>query len=134
MSMISAPSDAVWVDGLDPEFAVSELAMNDVQRHALAGHLDGACVTQPMRREAPPRAAARSAAPRRPFVAVRRSCWRMLVIGRARLSVDRGRRRTPDRRGSGRGTPARGAADSAKARLLPSRIAVGSRLVTHYAL
>jgi hypothetical protein len=42
---------------------MAELALDDVQRHALAGHLDGVCVTQLMRREAPPQAGRRGGAP-----------------------------------------------------------------------
>jgi hypothetical protein len=42
---------------------VSELALDDVQRRALAGHLDGVCVTQLMRREAPPQSGLLGGAP-----------------------------------------------------------------------
>jgi hypothetical protein len=42
---------------------VSELALDDVQRYAIPGHLDGVCVAQLVRREAPPHAGVRSGAP-----------------------------------------------------------------------
>src|SRR3954454_375957 len=46
--------DALQVDRGDPEVGVPELALDDDQRHALAGHLDGMRVPQLVRREAPP--------------------------------------------------------------------------------
>jgi hypothetical protein len=36
-----AAVDALQVYGCDPEVAVAELALDDDQRDALAGHLDG---------------------------------------------------------------------------------------------
>ena len=48
--------DSLKMDRGDAEDGVSELALDDVQRHALPGHLDGVCVTQLVRREAPPHA------------------------------------------------------------------------------
>src|SRR5215211_8484628 len=44
--------DALQVDGRDTEVGVSELALDDDQRHALARHLDGVGVAQLMGREA----------------------------------------------------------------------------------
>jgi hypothetical protein len=44
-SMISALSMPWEVDRGDPEVAVAELALDDGQRDALVGHLDGMCVT-----------------------------------------------------------------------------------------
>jgi hypothetical protein len=41
---------------------VAELALDDGQRDALAGHLDGMCVTQLMGREAAPHAGGRASA------------------------------------------------------------------------
>jgi hypothetical protein len=40
-----------------------QLALDDVQRHALPRHLDRVRVTQLMRREAPPHASLRSGTP-----------------------------------------------------------------------
>jgi hypothetical protein len=51
------------VNGRDTEVGVSELALDDVQRHALPGHLDGVRVTQLVRSEAAPHAGLRSGAP-----------------------------------------------------------------------
>jgi hypothetical protein len=39
-----------------PRFAVAELALDDDQRDALAGELNGMCVTELVRREASPHA------------------------------------------------------------------------------
>ena len=36
----------IEVDRSDPEIHVTELALDHVQRDALAGHLDGVCVPQ----------------------------------------------------------------------------------------
>src|SRR5215212_8730553 len=46
--------DALQIDRGDAEVGVAELALDDDQRHALAGHLDGVRVAQLVRREAPP--------------------------------------------------------------------------------
>ncbi|MEA2130972.1 MAG: hypothetical protein QOJ85_3863 [Solirubrobacteraceae bacterium] len=46
--------DAFQVHRRDPEVRVAQLSLDDVQRHALSGHLDRVRVTQPMRCEAPP--------------------------------------------------------------------------------
>jgi hypothetical protein len=40
-----AAIDALEVDRGDPEVGVSELALDDVERNAFAGHLDGMGVT-----------------------------------------------------------------------------------------
>src|SRR3954451_6916889 len=45
--------DAVQIDRVDAEVAVAELALDDDQRHAFAGHLDGMRVAQLVGREAP---------------------------------------------------------------------------------
>ena len=42
------------VDGGRAEVGVTELPLNDVQRHALASELERMCVTQLVRGEAPP--------------------------------------------------------------------------------
>ena len=44
--------DALQVDRGDPEVAVAELALDDDQWDAFAGHLDGVGVAQLVRREA----------------------------------------------------------------------------------
>src|SRR5919106_3113289 len=44
--------DALQVDAGDAEVGMPELALDDDQRHALAGHLDGVRVAQLVRREA----------------------------------------------------------------------------------
>jgi hypothetical protein len=44
--------DALQIDRGDPEVAVSELALDDDQRHAAARYLDRVCVPQLVRREA----------------------------------------------------------------------------------
>src|ERR671925_1321961 len=49
-----AAVDALEVDTGDAEVAVPELALDDDQRHAFAGHLDGVGVTELVRREASP--------------------------------------------------------------------------------
>src|SRR5215211_2657896 len=46
--------DALEVDRGDAEVGVAELALDDDQRHALAGHLDGMRVAELVRRKAPP--------------------------------------------------------------------------------
>src|SRR3954449_11767089 len=46
-----AAVDALQVDGGDAEVAVSELALDDDERDAFAGHLDGVGVTELVRRE-----------------------------------------------------------------------------------
>src|SRR3990170_1404456 len=46
--------DALQIDRGDAEVGVAELALDDDQRHALAGHLDGVRVAQLVRRKAPP--------------------------------------------------------------------------------
>ena len=51
--------DALEVDGGDAELAVAELALNDHERDAFAGHLDGVGVSQLMRGEASPHAGSR---------------------------------------------------------------------------
>src|SRR5687767_8747286 len=48
--------DALEVDRGDAEVGVAELALDDDQRHALAGHLDGVGVAELMWREASPHA------------------------------------------------------------------------------
>src|SRR5215211_3255403 len=45
--------DALEIDRGDAEVGVAELALDDDQRHALAGHLDGVGVAELVRREAP---------------------------------------------------------------------------------
>ena len=52
MSMISALSMPLEVDGGDAEVAVAKLALDDDQRHAFARHLDGVGVAKLVRREA----------------------------------------------------------------------------------
>jgi hypothetical protein len=49
--MISPFVDAWQVDGADAEVAVSELALDDDERDAFAGRLDGVGVTELVRRE-----------------------------------------------------------------------------------
>lgn len=49
-----AAVDALQVDGGDAEVAVAELALDDDQRHAFAGHLDRVGVAKLVRREAAP--------------------------------------------------------------------------------
>src|SRR4051812_46250099 len=46
--------DALQVDAGRAEVGVPELALDDVERHAFAGELDGVGVAQLVRREAPP--------------------------------------------------------------------------------
>src|SRR5215218_11291946 len=46
--------DALEIDRGDPEVGVAELALDDDQRHAFAGHLDGVRVAELVRRKAPP--------------------------------------------------------------------------------
>src|SRR5215210_2314963 len=46
--------DALQVDARGAEVGVPELALDDVERHAFAGELDGVGMAQLMRREAPP--------------------------------------------------------------------------------
>jgi hypothetical protein len=65
------------VDRGDPEVAVAELALDDGQRDALAGHLDGMSVTQLMGCEAAPPAG-------RP--------WQCVAGRRARLPLTTGAR------------------------------------------
>jgi hypothetical protein len=55
--------DALQIDRGDAEVAVSELALDDDQWHALAGHLDRVCVTQLVRSEASANAGSRRGAP-----------------------------------------------------------------------
>src|SRR4051812_20352266 len=45
--------DALEVDRGDAEVGVAELALDDDQRHAFAGHFDGVRVAELVRREAP---------------------------------------------------------------------------------
>jgi hypothetical protein len=59
----SALSMPLQIDRGDPEVAVSELALDDDQRHALTGHLDRVGVAQLMRSEAPADASSSSGAP-----------------------------------------------------------------------
>ena len=61
--MISALSMPLEVDRRDAEAGVAELALDDDQRYALAGHLDGVCETKLVRSEAPPRAGLRRDVP-----------------------------------------------------------------------
>ena len=49
-----AAVDALQVDAGDSRVAVPELALDDDQWHAVAGHLDGVGVPELMRREAAP--------------------------------------------------------------------------------
>jgi hypothetical protein len=60
--------DALQVDRGCAEVRVAELALDHVERHALAGELDGMRVAQLMRREAAPdsEAAVRGSPTRRP--------------------------------------------------------------------
>src|SRR3954463_12800013 len=51
--------DAVEVDRGDAEVAVAQLALDDDERHALVGHLDGVGVAQLVRRETPANACGR---------------------------------------------------------------------------
>jgi hypothetical protein len=51
--------DALEVDGGRAEVGVAELALDDVQRHALAGEFERVRVAQLVRREPPPDAGAR---------------------------------------------------------------------------
>jgi hypothetical protein len=53
VSMISALSMPLQIDRSDAEVGVSELALDDEQRDAVASHLDGMRVAQLVRREAP---------------------------------------------------------------------------------
>jgi hypothetical protein len=46
--------DALEVDGRDPEVGVAELALDDDQRHTLAGHRDGVRVAELVWRKASP--------------------------------------------------------------------------------
>ena len=46
--------DALQVDTRGAEIRVAQLALDDVERHALTGQLDGVRVTQLVRREAAP--------------------------------------------------------------------------------
>src|SRR4051812_36487571 len=46
--------DPLEVDGCDTEVGVSELALNDGERDAFAGHLDRVCVAKRVRRESSP--------------------------------------------------------------------------------
>ena len=50
--------DALEVDRGRAEVGVAELALDDVQRHALSGELKGMRVAQLVRRQAPPHAGA----------------------------------------------------------------------------
>ena len=75
-----AAVDALQVDAGDAEVAVSELALDDNQRHALAGHLDGVGVTELMWREPAPHSCRGGGAPqlgtrrsRRPVPSPRRA-------------------------------------------------------------
>ncbi len=54
--MIFGVVDALEVDGGDAEVAVAELALDDDQRDAFVGHLDGVSVPQLVRGKAPPHA------------------------------------------------------------------------------
>jgi hypothetical protein len=54
--------DALQIDRGDAEVAVSELALDDDQRHAFAGHLDRVCVAQLVRSEASANAGSRRGA------------------------------------------------------------------------
>jgi hypothetical protein len=58
-----AAVDALQVDGRDTEVAVSQLALEDDQRHAFAGHLDGVGVAELVWREAAPHAGRGGRAP-----------------------------------------------------------------------
>ena len=55
--------DSLQVYGRDPQVGVPQLALDDVQRHALARHLDRVRVTQLMRSEASPHSRLRGGAP-----------------------------------------------------------------------
>src|SRR3954451_16494262 len=54
VAMISLGIDALEVDRGGAQVGVTQLTLDDVQRHALAGELDRMRVTQLMRREAAP--------------------------------------------------------------------------------
>jgi hypothetical protein len=58
-----AAVDALEVDGRDAEVAVAELALDDDQRHAFAGHLDGVGVAELVWREAAPHSCRGGGAP-----------------------------------------------------------------------
>jgi hypothetical protein len=45
--------DPLQLDGRDAEVRVAELALDAVERHVFAGHLDGVCTPELVRREAP---------------------------------------------------------------------------------
>jgi hypothetical protein len=53
VSMISALSDALEVDGSDAEVAVAERSLDDDKGHSFMRHLDGVGVPQLMRRKPP---------------------------------------------------------------------------------
>jgi hypothetical protein len=55
--------DALQIDRRDPEVAMSELALDHDQRHALAGHLDRVCVAQLVRSKAPANTGSSGGAP-----------------------------------------------------------------------
>ncbi len=59
VSMISAVSDSVEIDGRDSQVHVAELPLDHLQRDALAGHLDGVGVAQLVWCEAPAHAGPR---------------------------------------------------------------------------
>jgi len=53
ISMKSRFVDPLQVDRGDSEIRVAELPLDDVERHALTGHLDGVRVSELVRRESP---------------------------------------------------------------------------------
>src|SRR4051794_1635595 len=55
--------DALQVHRRNPESRMAELSLDDVQRHALPGHLDRVRVTELMRRKAPPHTRTRRGTP-----------------------------------------------------------------------
>ena len=77
-----AAVDALEVDAGDAEVAVSELALDDDQRHAFARHLDGVGVTELVRREPAPHACRGGGAPQLG------ACRRGRPVPSARRAVD----------------------------------------------
>jgi hypothetical protein len=80
--MISAFVDALEIDGRDPEVAVPELALDDDERYAFAGHLVGVSVSELVGREASANTSGRRGAPEL------RACPRGAPVASARRSFD----------------------------------------------
>jgi hypothetical protein len=74
--------DALEIDGRDAEVAVPELALDDDQRYAFAGHLDRVSMSKLVGREASANAGGRRGAPEL------RACTRGAPVASARRSVD----------------------------------------------